>query len=156
MASGAEAPVAIDRPTATTVLIVDDEDSIRDVCRIVARDSGLNSRTASTTEQALEIPEQHPIDIVITDLRVPQLGGIELLKRVRESFPHMAVIVLTQYGTIENAVEATRMGVADYLTKPFRIPELRDKLDRIVRVLEVDQENRVLRSNCGRDPVSEV
>ena len=152
MASGVEASVAIDRPTTTTVLIVDDEDSIRDVCRIVVRDTGLHSRTASTTEQALEILEQHPVDIVITDLRVPQMGGIELLKRVRENYPHMAVIVLTQYGTIESAVEATRMGAADYLTKPFRIPELRDKLDRIVRVLEVDQENRVLREQLRTRP----
>ena len=131
MATGAEAAIAVEQPTATTVLVVDDEDSVRDLCRDVVRSSGLRPRTASTTEQALEILDQHPVDIVITDLRVPQLGGIALLKRVRESFPHLAVIILTQYGTIESAVEATRMGAADYLTKPFRVAELRDKLDRI-------------------------
>ena len=152
MATGAEATIAVDRSTATTVLVVDDEDSIRDLCRVVVRDSGLHPRTASTTEQALEILDQDPVDIVITDLRAPQLGGIELLKRVRELYPHMAVIVLTQYGTIESAVEATRMGAADYLTKPFRIPELRDKLNRIVRLLEVDQENRVLREQLRTRP----
>ena len=152
MATGAEPAVAIERPSVTTVLIVDDEDSIRDICREVARDSGLNPRMASTTEQALEILDQHPVDIVITDLRVPQLGGIELLKRIRENYPHMAVMVLTQYGTIESAVEATRMGAADYLTKPFRIPEFRDKLGRIVRLLEVDQENRVLREQLRTRP----
>ena len=81
----------------------------------------------------LEILDQYPVDIVITDLRVPQLGGLELLKRIRESYPQTAVIVLTQYGTIESAVEATRMGAADYVTKPFHIPELRGKLDRVVR-----------------------
>lgn len=152
MATGAEAAVAIERPSVTTVLVVDDEDSIRDLCRDVIRDSGLYARTASTTEQALDILDQHPVDIVITDLRVPQLGGIELLKRVRENHPHMAVMVLTQYGTIESAVEATRMGAADYLTKPFRIPELRDKLNRVVRNLEVDQENRVLREQLRTRP----
>lgn len=152
MATGAEAAVAIERPTATTVLVVDDEDSVRDLCRAVVRDCGLHPRTASTTEQALEILDQHAVDIVITDLRVPQLGGIELLKRVREIYPHMAVIVLTQYGTIESAVEATRMGATDYLTKPFRVPELRDKLGRIVRLLEVDQENRVLREQLRTRP----
>ena len=87
MATGAEAAIAIERPSVTTVLIVDDEDSVRDLCRDVVRDSGLYARTASTTEQALEILDQHPVDIVITDLRVPQLGGIELLKRVRENYP---------------------------------------------------------------------
>ena len=64
----------------------------------------------------------------------------------------MAVMVLTQYGTIESAVEATRMGAVDYLTKPFRIPELRDKLSRVVRLLEVDQENRILREQLRTRP----
>jgi DNA-binding NtrC family response regulator len=152
MATGVEPAVAIERPGVTTVLIVDDEDSIRELCRDVVRDSGLKPRMAATTDQALEILDQHPIDIVITDLRVPQIGGIELLKKIRESYPHIAVMVLTQYGTIESAVEATRVGAADYLTKPFRIPELRDKLSRIVRSQEVDQENRVLREQLRTRP----
>ena len=152
MASGAEAALAVEKPAATTVLIVDDEDTTRNLCRDVVADSGLRTRTASTTDQALEILDQHPVDIVITDLRVPQLGGIELLKRIREMYPQMAVIVLTQYGTIETAVEATRMGAADYLTKPFHIPELRGKLGRIVRLLEADQENRVLREQLRTRP----
>jgi two-component system response regulator HydG len=90
--------------------------------------------------------------VIITDLRVPQLGGLELLKRVRESHPHIAVIVLTQYGTIESAVEATRMGAADYVTKPFHVPELRTKLDRVLHSLEIDQENRVLREQLRSRP----
>ena len=113
---------------------------------------GLYARTASTTEQALEILDQHPVDIVITDLRVPQLGGIELLKRVRENYPHMAVIVLTQYGTIESAVEATRMGAVDYLTKPFRIPGAARQIESRRALLEVDQENRVLREQLRTRP----
>ena len=137
---------------AVTVLIVDDEDATRDLCRDVAADSGLRPRTASTTEQAIEILEQYPVDIVITDLRVPERGGIELLKIIRESYPQTAVIVLTQYGTIESAVEATRMGAADYVTKPFHVPELRGKLDRVVRSLEIDQENRVLREQLRTRP----
>ena len=61
-------------------------------------------------------------------------------------------MVLTQYGTIESAVEATRMGAADYVTKPFHVPELRGKLDRVVRLLEIDQENRVLREQLRTRP----
>lgn len=135
-----------------TVLIVDDEDSTRELCREVVEENGLRTRTASTTEKALEILEQYPIDVVITDLRVPQLGGLELLKRVRETYPQTAVMVLTQFGTIESAVEATRLGAADYLTKPFHVPELRSKLDRVVRSLEMDQENRVLREQLRTRP----
>ena len=83
---------------------------------------------------------------------MPLLGGVELLKRIRETYPQTAVIVLTQYGTIESAVEATRMGAVDYLTKPFHVPELRGKLDRVVRLLEIDQENRVLREQLRTRP----
>ncbi|MGA8024114.1 MAG: sigma-54 dependent transcriptional regulator [Candidatus Acidiferrales bacterium] len=140
------------RPISATVLIVDDEDATRNLCNDVVTDSGLRTRVASTTEQALEILEQMPVDILITDLRVPQIGGLELLKRVREAYPQTAVLVLTQYGTIESAVEATRLGAADYITKPFHIPELRGKLDRMVRVLNVDQENRVLRETLRTRP----
>ena len=152
MASGAEVAVAMERPMTPTVLIVDDEGSTRDLCRDVVADLGLRTRTASTTEEALEILEQYPIDIVLTDLRIPELGGIELLKRVRELHPQAAVMVLTQYGTIESAVEATRMGAADYVTKPFHIPELRSKLERVVRLLDVAQENRVLREQLRTRP----
>ena len=141
-----------ERPISATVLIVDDEDATRSLCRDVVTDSGLRTRTASTTEQALEILDQMPVDILITDLRVPQIGGLELLKRVRSNYPQTAVLVLTQYGTIESAVEATRLGAADYITKPFHIPELRSKLDRMIRLLDVDQENRVLREKLRTRP----
>ncbi len=151
-ASGTEAPQGAERPVPATVLIVEDEDATRNLCRDVVAESGLRTRTASTTEQALEILDQFPVEIVLTDLRVPQIGGIELLKRVRATYPQTAVIVLTQYGTIESAVEATRMGAADYVTKPFHIPELRGKLDRVVRALEINQENRVLREQLRTRP----
>jgi DNA-binding NtrC family response regulator len=150
--SGTEIASSVGRPTAVSVLIVDDEDASRNLCRDVVADSGWRARTASTTEQATEILEQSGIDVVITDLRVPQLGGLELLKRIRETYPQTAVIVLTQYGTIESAVEATRNGAADYVTKPFHISELRAKLDRVVRLLEVDQENRILREQLRTRP----
>ena len=73
------------------------------------------------------------MDIVVTDLKVPQLGGLELLKRIRATHPQIAVMVLTQYGTIETAVEATRLGATDYVTKPFHVEELRAKIERLVR-----------------------
>jgi DNA-binding NtrC family response regulator len=152
MASRTEASFAAERAVPATVLIVDDEDAIRSLCRDVVVESGMRTKLASTTEQALDILDQSIVDIVITDLKVPQLGGIELLKRVGETYPHAAVIVLTQFGTIQSAVEATRMGAADYVTKPFHVLELRSKLDRIVRLLEVNQENRMLREQLRAEP----
>jgi DNA-binding NtrC family response regulator len=152
MSSAAEASFGNERSVPVTVLIVDDEDATRSLCRDVVAESGLRAKLAATTEQALDILDQSPIEIVITDLKVPQLGGIELLKRVKETNPQAAVMVLTQYGTIEGAVEATRMGAADYVTKPFHLPELRSKLDRVVKLLEVNQENRILREQLRSWP----
>jgi two-component system response regulator HydG len=107
---------------------------------------------AQTTEEALEILDQYPVDIVVTDLQVPQLGGLELLKRTRANNPETAIIVLTQYGTIATAIEATRLGATDYVTKPFHVEELRAKLDRLIHSIEVDQENRLLREELRSRP----
>ena len=134
-----------DRRATIEILVVDDEDATRRLCCDVANEAGYKASAVPTTEAALEILDEEPVDIVLTDLRVPQLGGIELLKRIREHYAETAVIVLTQYGTIDTAVEATRLGAADYVTKPFRIDDLRSKLKRLVRSLEMDNENRVLR-----------
>jgi DNA-binding NtrC family response regulator len=70
-----------------SILIVDDEDATRQLCRDIASEIGLEVRTASTTDEALEILEQSPVDIVVTDLRVPQLGGLELLKNIGSNQP---------------------------------------------------------------------
>ena len=139
-------------PSGFSILVLDDEASIRDVCASVARQAGLKVHSAATTEQALELLEQTPVDILLTDLKVPHLGGLELLKRVRSSHPQIAVIVLTQYGTIETAVEATRLGAVDYVTKPFHMEELRTKLNRLVCTLDLDQENRLLREQLRTRP----
>jgi DNA-binding NtrC family response regulator len=152
VSSKPEAARVLERPTTVSVLVVDDEQSARDLCCDVAIDTGLRARGAATTEEALEIMDEFPVDILITDLRVPELGGLELLKRVREHYPQTAVVMLTQFGTIDSAVEATRMGAADYVTKPFRIDELRTKLGRVVHSLETDQENRVLREQLRTRP----
>ncbi len=135
-----------------TVLIVDDEAHTREFCGQVAAQAGFRVEFADTTGKALDLLEQFPIEIVITDLKVPQAGGIELLKRVRASHPQTAVLVMTQYGTIETAVEAIRLGALDYITKPFHMEDLQSKLQRIVRDLELDQENRLLREQMRTRP----
>ena len=140
------------RSASLSLLIVDDEMTTRNLCNDVALEAGLHVYASATTEQALEILDQYPVDIVITDLKVPQIGGLELIKRIRENNPQVAVIVLTQYGTIETAIEATRLGAADYVTKPFHVEELRTKLDRLVHSIELDQENRLLREQLRSRP----
>ena len=139
-------------PAGFSLLIVDDEISARNLCRDVAVEVGLDVHVAATTEEALGLLDDSPVDIVITDLKVPQLGGMELLKRVHANYPQIAAMVLTQYGTIETAVEATRLGAVDYVTKPFHVAELRTKMERLVRGLDLDQENRILREELRSRP----
>jgi DNA-binding NtrC family response regulator len=140
------------RSTTFSILIVDDEVATRNLCRDVAADAGLQVYVAPTTEEALEILDQYPVDIVVTDLQVPQLGGLELLKRTRANNAEIAIMVLTQYGTIATAIEATRLGATDYVTKPFHVDELRAKLDRLTHSIEVDQENRLMREELRSRP----
>jgi DNA-binding NtrC family response regulator len=135
-----------------SILIVEDEAATRDLCRDIAAEIGLQVHTAATTHDALEVLEQSPVDIVVTDLKVPQLGGLELLKLIGSNHPNTSVMVLTQYGSIETAVAATRLGARDYVTKPFHVEELRAKIERLIQTLEMDHENRVLREQLRTRP----
>jgi DNA-binding NtrC family response regulator len=142
----------VPRTSSLTLLVVDDENSTRDICKEVASGAGYRVLTATSTDEALRILDQQAIDIVVTDLQVPQIGGIELLKQVRAGNPECAVIMLTPFGTITTAIEATKLGATDYLTKPFHVEELRTKLDRIAHSIETDQENRLLREQLNSRP----
>src|SRR5271165_4892551 len=134
------------------LLVVDDEEQIRGVCRSIAEEAGMKVFDVSTAEEALEVLEVSPVDILLTDLRLPGTSGLELLKRVTRLFPDMAVVMLTQYGTIDSAVQATRMGAADYVTKPFRVEELRARLEQVVHGVELKRENRLLRQQVRTKP----
>src|SRR5438270_10049041 len=134
------------------ILIVDDEQSIRETCATVSEQSGMKAIAVATAEEALEVLEHSAADILLTDLKLPRANGVELLKLVHDLHPEVAVIVLTQYGTIESAVEVTRLCAIDYVTKPFRIDELRSRLERAVRAVELQQENRLLREQLRNRP----
>src|SRR6266705_2529295 len=134
------------------ILIVDDEQAIRETCAAVAEQSGMKAFSVATAEEALELLEHTAIGILQTELKLPRTNGIELLKLAQELHPEVAVVVLTQYGTIESAVEVTRLGAVDYVTKPFRIDELRSRLERVARAVDLQQENRLLREQLRTRP----
>jgi len=134
------------------LLVVDDDAHIREVCRTVAAESGMKPLDVSTAEEALELLELSSVDLLLTDLRLPGTSGLELLKQVAVMYPDVAVVVLTQYGTIDSAVEATRMGAADYVTKPFRVEELRARLEQVAHAVELKRENRLLREQVRTRP----
>src|SRR5260370_22847889 len=98
-----------------------------------------------SAEEGLEVLENSAVDIVLTDLMLQRTSGLDLLKRVHDTSPTLPVIVLTQYGTIDSAVEATRLGAVDYVTKPFRIEELRARLERAALAVELHQAHHLLR-----------
>jgi DNA-binding NtrC family response regulator len=127
------------------VLIVDDEEAIRHLCRDIAEESGMSAHTAATTEEALNVLVHSEIDILVTDIRIPEIGGVELIRRVRATRPEVGIVVLTGHGTIEMAVEAMQAGVIDYITKPFSVETFEEKLRNVVRVAECNRERRFLR-----------
>jgi DNA-binding NtrC family response regulator len=134
------------------ILIVDDEPTIREACAEVAQQTGMKAMTVATAEEAVEVLEHTAIDILLTDLMLPHSSGLDLLKRVHDTQPSVPVIVLTQYGTIDSAVTATRLGAVDYVTKPFRIEELRARLERAAHAVELQQENQLLREQLRTRP----
>jgi two-component system NtrC family response regulator len=127
------------------ILVVDDEASQRELVSGYLKKQGYEVFAAGGGEQALEIFRREPMQLILTDQRMPDLSGLDLLKAVRSINPETQVIVMTAYGNVETAVEAMKDGAADYLTKPLNLEELRQKIQRIVEQHRLYAENRALR-----------
>jgi two-component system, NtrC family, response regulator AtoC len=113
-----------------TVLIVDDERTLARAVRAFLVESGYDAEVAPDAEQALGMLETLRPDVVFSDMRLPGMNGVELLRRIREFDPSIAVVIMTAYGTIEGAVEAVKLGAFDYLKKPVDLEELKLLADR--------------------------
>ncbi|TVP78583.1 MAG: sigma-54-dependent Fis family transcriptional regulator [Gemmatimonadales bacterium] len=129
------------------ILIIDDHDSMREGLELLLRRRGHGTMSASSGAAGLELLEDGGADLVITDLKMARMDGIEVLRRIRESHPETDVLVITAYGTIEKAVEAMKLGAADFLTKPFSSEQFGVKVDRLMATRE--ERNRLLRENRG-------
>ena len=132
------------------ILIVDDDESLRWVTQAQLQQSGYEVSAAADGASALETIRQAPPDLVITDLRMPGMSGLELLKKIRADYPEILVIMVTAFGTVENAVEAMKAGAYDYVTKPVNMDELRLTVDRGLEHLGLQEEVRLLRANLDR------
>jgi DNA-binding NtrC family response regulator len=128
-----------------SLLVLDDEQHVRQLCADIAVQSGMKVTAVATAEEALNVLENTAVDILITDLKLRDSNGLDLIRQLHETHPDVAVIVVTGYGTIDSAITATRLGAVDYLTKPFRVEELRSRLQRVAQAVELQQENRLLR-----------
>lgn len=132
-----------------TVLIVDDESSQRIVLSGFLKEKGFSVLEAASGAEALEIIRNSPVDIVISDYKMPEMTGVELLSKSRQINPEIAFIIVTAFGTIENAVEAMKLGAYDYLTKPIDLDELEIVLKRINERQKLISENRFLREQLS-------
>src|SRR3954452_17586839 len=112
--------------TATrTVLVADDEPNIRRVLEALFHKDGYIVLTAENGKRAIDAASTTPIDILITDLIMPDMTGVEVLRAIKQIQPNCAAIVITAFGTIKTAVEAMRLGAYNYITKPFDVDEVR-------------------------------
>ena len=128
------------------VLVVDDEVNIRGALVTLLEKKGHRVRGARTGEEALEELEAAPADLVMTDLKMPGIGGMEFLRRLKEKWPETEVVVMTAYGSIDTAVEAMRGGAYDYLTKPIDRERFPIVVEKALERHALATENKQLRS----------
>ncbi|CAB5086703.1 Response regulator of zinc sigma-54-dependent two-component system [Olavius algarvensis associated proteobacterium Delta 3] len=130
-----------------TVLIVDDEKNYPLILAAVLEDEGFEALTANSGDEALAILEHSDVDLVITDMKMPSMDGIELLERIKANDAELPVIMMTAHGTVEKAVEAIQKGAYNYILKPFDNESLVAYAIKAVAVFRVVKENRRLQSD---------
>jgi two-component system response regulator HydG len=132
------------------ILVTDDDPDIRDGCGQVLKRRGYDVYEAETGGELVKKLEKYEYDLILLDLKLPDANGLDLLKHVREKDPHVPVIMITAYGTIQNAVEAMRMGANDFLPKPFEPDELRMVVRRNLSARRLYMENIFLKEELRK------
>ena len=128
------------------VLVVDDEQSMREFIAILLRKEGHEVTVASSITQGSEIVRARAFDLLVSDLRLPDGSGLDLLKLTKELRPEMQVIIVTAFATMENAIEAMRLGAYDYQLKPFKLAEIRMVIAKALEKGQLIRENRALKA----------
>ena len=132
------------------VLVVDDEATARDELCEALRDEGFEVSAAGNGEAALEIIGETSIDICISDIRMPGIDGIELLRRLRDLSPETLTIMVTAYGGMDTAIEALRLGATDYVLKPVLFEDILGKVHRLIETRDLTRQVRTLRRSLAR------
>jgi two-component system response regulator HydG len=142
-------PQAAAEPEAPTVLVVDDEPGIVDSLQKVFEKESLRVITARGGAEALDLLRREPVSVVLTDLLMPGMSGLDLLKASRSISPETETILMTAYGTVENAVEAMRQGAYDFVTKPLKRAHVVRAVTKALEKRNLVQENRSLRAQLA-------
>jgi two-component system response regulator PilR (NtrC family) len=132
-------------PSKPRILIVDDELSMREMLAIVLRRDGYEVLIAANGTQALQLLQRERIDLLLSDIRMPDLGGVDVLRAAKDSNPDIVAFMMTAFASTDTAVEAMRLGAVDYFTKPFNMDELRLKVRQQLESHRLKQENVLLK-----------
>lgn len=131
---------------AHKILIVDDEPRLADVLHVALEDMGYLTQTASSGNQALALMDKQGFDLVLSDLRMPDLDGRSLLHEIKRRWPETPVVILTAYASMRDAVDLVKEGVFDYIAKPFEIEDVAATLARALKLTEVVRDNERMRA----------
>jgi len=130
---------------AGSILLIDDEADIRESLEYLLHDEGFEVTSAGTAEAGMQALSKRPFDLVLLDVALPDKSGLDLLKDIRASDPALAVVMITAYGSVENAVQAMRNGATNYVTKPWDNEKLVAEIRSLVRQQRLSEENRELK-----------
>jgi DNA-binding NtrC family response regulator len=133
-----------------SILIVEDEPKMRRVLELQLADEGFHARTAGDAETGLQLLGKEPFDVIVTDLKLPGMSGLEFLQAVKRVNADLPVVIMTAYGTVETAVDAMKAGASDYVLKPFSLAELVLVIRKELASHQLRQENRDLREALGK------
>ena len=133
----------------STILLVDDKASMRKVLRQTLEDDSCSILEAEDGEKALEIIKTKHVDVIISDIKMPKLDGLTLLKMIKEIDSEIVVLIMTAYGTIETAVDAMKLGAYDYITKPFSTEQVKLTVEKAIERQKLIYENKYLREKLN-------
>jgi DNA-binding NtrC family response regulator len=137
------------------ILVVEDDTAMRESCAKLFRLQGYGTAEAPSAAEALnQIKQRDDIDIVLTDLKMPGMDGVALLKEIKRLDPRIEVVLMTGYGSVKNAVEAMKYGAAEYITKPFDTNELLMTIGNLVQLSGLKEEVARLRSEPQARPTA--
>jgi DNA-binding NtrC family response regulator len=132
------------------ILIVEDEAKMRRLLELNLGEDGFTTFSAEDAETGLKLLGENPVDLVVTDLKLPGMNGLEFLQAVKRQNAAMPVVVMTAFGSVETAVEAMKAGASDYVLKPFSLSEMRMVIHKELDVRNLREENRSLREALGK------
>src|ERR1700724_4545284 len=132
------------------ILIVEDEAKMRRLLELNLGDDGFTTLSAEDAETGLKPLRENPVDLVVTDLKMPGMNGLEFLQAVKRQNSALPVVVMTAFGSVETAVDAMKAGASDYVLKPFSLTEMRMVIHKELDVRDLRAENRSLREALGK------